>query len=340
MSRFVRPAFALLALAASWLVPSVAGAAMPFVDMQTESSATYDAVQTLYDRHVIFDNGTHLFNPRGLIARDDFTSIVMEVGCERCLQPTPDIIFAYTSRVFEDVGFDNENFYCIARAESLGVVRGYVLDESGTVSCQDKTVHSSVPFCPVNNITRIEAAAVLLRHAGFWDETRNASDYDHRYAISDISEYWYGYAMRALDFELFPIDASGRVSPNEYINRAEFARMAAKILRSRICEAAGSDVDDRFRTSRGDAYVRYTGGVNGGGTNGTNWSNNNGNSNGSSNNGNGNSGSNGNGGNQPNSGNNGNNPGNNGNNSGNNGNSNGNGSGNNSNGNGNGNGNN
>lgn len=111
---------------------------------------------------------------------------------------------------------------------------------------------------------------MLLRHAGFWDETRNANAYDRRYAISDTSEYWYGYAMRALDFELFPIDASGRVSPNEYINRAEFARMAAKILRSRICDVSGADIDDRFRTSRGNAVTRYPGNSNGSATNGMN----------------------------------------------------------------------
>jgi hypothetical protein len=247
MSRLVRFLLPALALFAG-CVPS-ASAAVPFTDI-APGDATYQAVETLYDRGIISDDGTHLFNPRSLIARDDFTSIVMEVGCERCLHPSPDLIVAYTSPVFPDVGFTNENFYCIARAEALGVVRGYVLDESGRTSCQDGSSYSTVPFCAGNNITRIEAAAVLLRHAGFWDETRNASDYEHRYTINDVSAYWYGYAMRALDFDLVSLDAEGRLAPSEYINRAEFARMAAKILLSRICDATGTDTDDRFRTSR------------------------------------------------------------------------------------------
>ncbi|HRI36032.1 MAG TPA: S-layer homology domain-containing protein [bacterium] len=229
-----------------------AEASIPFTDVST-GDISYESIETLYEQGIIGDDGSHLFRPRELIARDDFTSIVMEVGCEECLRPDQNLILSYTSPVFPDVGFENENFYCIARAESLSVVRGYVLDDSGRTSCQDGTTYGSVPFCPMNNITRIEAAAVLLRHAGFWDEIRNANDYEHRYVLSDVSDYWYGYAMRAIDFELIAADDEGRVSPNEYINRAEFARMAAKILQSRLCEEGNVDSDDRFRTNRSNS---------------------------------------------------------------------------------------
>jgi hypothetical protein len=54
----------------------------------------------------------------------------------------------------------------------------------------------SSPFCAANNITRIEAAAILLRRANLWDDTLNNSNFDRIFSIPDASTYWYGYAKK------------------------------------------------------------------------------------------------------------------------------------------------
>jgi hypothetical protein len=48
-----------------------------------------------------------------------------------------------------------------------------------------------MPFCPENNIERIEAVAALLRQANLWNETLNSGVFDKSLVISDIDSYWY-----------------------------------------------------------------------------------------------------------------------------------------------------
>lgn len=68
------------------------------------------------------------------------------------------------------------------------------------MQCQNaQETFSEIPFCPVNSITRIEAVAVLLRQAGIWNESLNASSYNKKIILQDVDDYWYGYAQKAVE---------------------------------------------------------------------------------------------------------------------------------------------
>ncbi len=225
--------------------------ALPYTDIEP-SDAYYDDVRTLYEQGIISDNFEHRFYPQALIRRDDFTAIVMEVGCTNCRTPGFDLVSRYVRRPFPDVSYANENFYCISEANSQGIVQGYILGPDGTTACQNGAVYSESPFCVENAITRIEATALLLRQADLWDDARNADPPPRRYDLSDVSDYWYAYAERAIDFDMIAVDEEGRIFPDEYLTRADFARMAARTLATSLCEYRDieGDADERFSKDR------------------------------------------------------------------------------------------
>lgn len=178
----------------------------------------------------------HLFRPDGLIPRDEFVGIIVGVSCRKCIYPTQADILRYRIDPFIDLTKPNMYFYCISYAKEQGMVRGYILDKDNQVTCQNGKQYHEVPFCPTNNITRIEAAAVLLRQVNLWTEALNSGNFKKTITFTDVDNYWYGYAQKAVEIGLIPMDSASKVHPNEYITRKEFVSMAWKIFHMNMCQ--------------------------------------------------------------------------------------------------------
>lgn len=217
------------------LAPSGAFASdLPFTDVPLQAPY-YSDLKRMYQAGVIADTTDHLFHPDSLLSRDQFVGVTVGVSCRKCLYPTPEDIIRYNTDPFADVTKKNQYFYCVSYAKEKEIVRGYVLDRSGHAQCQDGQDFAEVPFCPANNITRIEAVAVLLRQAGLWNETLNIGPYDKKAGFRDVDDYWYGYAQKAVESGLATVSAEGKFSPNEYITKREFVTMAARIFTLNLC---------------------------------------------------------------------------------------------------------
>lgn len=213
---------------------------LPFTDVPVGTSY-YSDLKHMYDAGVIGDTEDHLFHPDALLPRDEFVGITVGVSCRKCIAPSADDILHYNANPFVDILKQDKYFYCISYAKEKEIVRGYVLDASGKAACQDGKTFSSVPFCPVNSITRIEAAAVLLRQAGLWNESLNSGTYQKKMDLPDVDSYWYGYAQKAVEAGLMSPDNNGKISPNEYITRKEFVIMASKIFTINMCSLKNTD---------------------------------------------------------------------------------------------------
>ncbi len=239
MKRSLLKFFACLAAAFSF-----AGAAfaydLPFTDV-LPTDGYYQDLVNLYERGIISDSADGRFYPDSLMNRDDFVSIVVGVGCKNCLMPTFDDILKYTKPPFIDFQQENRNFYCVSYAKEQGIVEGYVTESNGKSTCQNGESYAQAPFCAENKITRIEAAAVLLRQAGLWNDTINGQNFERRLTLPDTPTGWYGYAQKAVDIGIVIPDAAGKIRPNEHITRKEFVRMAANIFRVNLCALRTTD---------------------------------------------------------------------------------------------------
>jgi len=183
---------------------------MPYTDVAP--SAPYSsAVQELYDGRVIRDDGSHLFRPTELMARDFFVSLAVGIGCKECITPSVDDIIRYNISPFVDLSKVNPYYYCIAYAKEYNIAQGYIPDATGIATCEDTQKYTSSPFCAGNTITRIEAAAILLRRAHLWDDTLNAASFDRSISIPDTTTYWYGYAKKAIEIEIITPRSDGRI---------------------------------------------------------------------------------------------------------------------------------
>ena len=168
---------------------------MPYTDVP--ANAPYaSAVQELYDGHIITDDGSHLFRPTDLMARDFFVSLAVGIGCKACITPSVTDIVRYQISPFVDLPKVNQYYYCIAYAKEYNIAQGYILDAVGQTTCENNQIYTSSPFCAGNTITRIEAGAILLRRAQLWDDTMNSASFDHTLSIPDTTSYWYGYARK------------------------------------------------------------------------------------------------------------------------------------------------
>ncbi len=214
---------------------------LPFTDMP-ESSPYYSAVKYLYDQGIISDDGSHLFRDTDTIARDTFIGLSVSVSCRKCITPTPDDVIRYQVSPFIDLSKANPYFYCTAYAAEKDIVQGYLPDQTGQSSCQNGKKYNSNPFCENNKTSRIEAAGVLLRQAKLWDDTMNRN-YTPAMSINDpdLTSYWRGYAEKWIQAGIITLK-NGRVFPNEYITRGEFALMAAKMLSYNQCKTRQSDL--------------------------------------------------------------------------------------------------
>lgn len=209
---------------------------MPFTDVRP-ADPYYQAVSDLYAGGVISDSGDHLFRPDDQMKRDFYVSLVVGVGCKKCITPSPSDIVRYLQSPFVDLSKINPYYYCIAYAHDIWVVQGYKPDQTGQVSCEDNHPYTSSPFCEDNQISRIEAVAVLLRRAKLWDDTMNSnSQREKPLAITDTTDYWYGYAKKGIEMKMISQKPDGTIGQDEKITRGEFALMAAKILAYTQCQ--------------------------------------------------------------------------------------------------------
>jgi PKD repeat protein len=213
---------------------------IPYTDVAP--SAPYaSAVQELYDGRVIRDDWSHLFRPTDLMARDFFVSLAVGIGCHECITPSIDDIIHYNISPFVDLSKVNPYYYCIAYAKEYNIAQGYIPDTTGVATCEDWHPYSSSPFCAGNTISRIEAAAILLRRAHLWDDGLNSGNFDRSLSIPDTTIYWYGYAKKAIEIEIITPQSDGKIGQDEKITRGEFAIMAARILRYTQCQTIKKD---------------------------------------------------------------------------------------------------
>ena len=211
----------------------------PFTDIRS-SDPYFEAVWELYENRVISDNGDHLFRPNDLMNRDFFVSLAVGIGCHECETPSVEDIIKYQVSPFIDLPKTNRYYYCTAYAKDIDIIRWYIPDATGQATCEDQKKYMSSPFCSENTISRIEAAAILLRRAKLWDDTMNSGFFDKSIAIPDTTAYWYGYAKKWIEIGIIKQDGSGKIGQDEKITRGEFAIMAARILRYTQCQVVWS----------------------------------------------------------------------------------------------------
>lgn len=207
---------------------------LPFTDVLPWDTY-HSAVRQLYEAGIITDTFDHVFRPHDTIDRDAFTALVLGASCQSCTLPTVDDIIRFRSDPFPDVTKANRYFYCISRSKVSDIVQGYMIDpNTGIAWCQDGVTSTRTLFCPSDRISRIEATAMLLREADLWDDTRN-QDVPRTIAITDVSDYWYGYAKKGIETGLIHFWSGGKIYPDDSVTRWEFAIMAARTLRMNQC---------------------------------------------------------------------------------------------------------
>ncbi len=208
---------------------------MPYTDVAPIAPYA-SAVQELYNNKIITDDGSHLFRPTDLMARDFFVSLAVGIGCHQCITPSIDDIIRYPISPFIDLPKINQYYYCIAYAREYNIAQWYILNEWGQSTCENNQIYTSSPFCAGNTITRIEAAAILLRRAKLWDDTLNSGNFERSLPIPDTTPYWYGYARKWIEIEIIKQELDGKIGQDVKITRGEFAIMAARILRYTQCK--------------------------------------------------------------------------------------------------------
>lgn len=171
-----------------------------FVDIN--SSYNYiTELQYLYDAWIISPDINNRFNANSLLNRWDFTSMIMSLKCEECLQPNTsasNVLNFYNFDSFYDISSKDKNYYCIWIANYKNVVRWYgtwYRCNSWELFFDDKN-----PFCPDDNITLEEAIAVIVRNS--WVDINSILSLDEgvyeKYDDVDESSDFYKYIVAGL----------------------------------------------------------------------------------------------------------------------------------------------
>ena len=144
-------------------------------------------------------------------------------NCVDCSQPNSVQRQKYSSlQPFPDVLLSAWYYFCVAIGKELGMVTGY----------------GDGFFRPERNISRAEAAAVLLRQSAI-----KLQELPENILIDVPGEAWYkDYVYTATQIGLIP-NRSGFVFPDEQITRGEFAFMASSVLAIQDCRLVDSDKD-------------------------------------------------------------------------------------------------
>lgn len=195
----------------------------PFPDID-EGHPFFSQILDLYKSRVISGYADGTFKPDQKITRAEFIKIALGVtNCLDCTTPNDSIKEKYISNPFPDVSLPSWYFYCISIAKELGMITGY----------------GDGFFKPERNISRAEAAAVLIRQSGI--ELTEAPEN----AFVDVPDYaWYvDYVYTAVEIGLIKVNF-GLVVPDEQITRGEFAFMAAGVKGLQECWLVDTDGDD------------------------------------------------------------------------------------------------
>jgi len=204
-------------------IPKPAAPESPFPDLDA-SHPFFQQILDLYSRRIVSGYGDGSFRPNAKLSRAEFVKIALgATNCFDCSKPSDTIKQKYGStRPFPDVSLPAWYHYCIAIAKDLGMVTGY----------------GDGFFRPGRNISRAEAAAVLLRQSEIEIE-----EMPEEYFL-DVPEYaWYvDYVYTAVEIGLIQ-NQSGFVFPDEEITRGEFAFMASGILDLQDCKLVDTDED-------------------------------------------------------------------------------------------------
>lgn len=224
--------FLLFILWTLFLWNTVSAKELPFTDVQ-KTDNFYEWVQNLYNFGIISDDGSHLFRPADPINRDILVSIATRVSCGDCLTPEGS---EYRESSFVDLDKSNPYYSCIAYASEKNIIQWYSLNADGSFTCENGEKYTSSPFCETNKTSRIEAAAILLRQAQLWDDAKNTG-YIKKINITDVSDYWQGYAEKWIAAGILTLWSDNSIHPNDLISRGEFAMMAGKMLTFNQCRA-------------------------------------------------------------------------------------------------------
>jgi hypothetical protein len=204
-------------------IPKPAAEENPFPDLDT-AHPYYKQILELYNRRVISGYGDGTFKPDAKITRAEFIKIALGVtNCFDCSTPTDPQREKYTPVIpFPDVILPAWYYFCIWIAKELGMITGY----------------GDGFFRPERNISRAEAAAVLLRQSSIEIETAPEG------AFADVPEYaWYkDYVYTAVNMGLVK-QTAGYVFPDEEITRGEFAFMGMGVINIQDCREVDSDGD-------------------------------------------------------------------------------------------------
>ncbi|MBN2095909.1 S-layer homology domain-containing protein [Candidatus Peregrinibacteria bacterium] len=214
----IKPLFASLIAQAS-----APASESPFPDLDA-SHPFYQQILELYERRIVSGYGDGTFQPDAKLSRAEFVKIALgATNCFDCSRPSDPVKEKYTgTHPFPDVSLPAWYFYCIAIAKDLEMVTGY----------------GDGFFRPGQNISRAEAAAILLRQSGI--EIQEAPDE----AFIDVPDYaWYkDYVYTAVEIGLIQ-NQLGFVFPEEEITRGEFAFMASGVLDIQDCKLVDTDED-------------------------------------------------------------------------------------------------
>ncbi len=194
----------------------------PFPDVD-ESHPFFNQILELYKSRVVSGYADGSFKPDQKLTRAEFIKIALGVtNCVDCTTPNQAIKEKYISNPFPDVSLPSWFFYCISIAKELGMITGY----------------GDGLFRPERNISRAEAAAVLLRQSGIDIEEAPEG------AFVDVPDYaWYvDYVYTAVQIGLIKANF-GLVIPDEEITRGEFAFMAAGVKDLKECRLVDTDGD-------------------------------------------------------------------------------------------------
>ena len=208
---------------ASLIAQADTGSDSPFPDLDS-SHPFYNQILDLYKRRIVSGYGDGSFRPDEKLSRAEFVKIALgATNCFDCSRPSDPVKQKYTgTHPFPDVSLPAWYFYCIAIAKDLSMVTGY----------------GDGIFRPGRNISRAEAAAILIRQSTI--EVQEAPEE----AFMDVPDYaWYkDYVYTAVEIGLVQ-NQLGFVFPDEEITRGEFAFMASGVLDIQDCKLVDTDED-------------------------------------------------------------------------------------------------
>jgi len=204
-------------------IPKPAATENPFPDLSS-NHPYFSQILELYKRRVISGYGDGTFKPDAKITRAEFIKIALGVtNCYDCTMPTEPQKQKYMPVIpFPDVRLPAWYYYCIWIAKDLAMITGY----------------GDGLFRPERNISRAEAAAVLLRQSQI--EIEKAPDG----AYADVMDYaWYkDYVYTAVKIGLIK-ETGGYIFPDEQITRGEFAFMGMGVVNMLDCHEVDEDGD-------------------------------------------------------------------------------------------------